>query len=110
MLTVRARAKGDLENLRDLLTDQDGEVEPYKERFGTDYPWRIRVERAAWVRVAGELAAEIDYSNFKDTVKARQGAKRAGVYSRIWGVLLGLEARGSVHEWDRLPSKPHGRW
>lgn len=88
MVTVRARSKKDLDNLSDLLPG----VKPYAVKF-SDYPWRIRIPHSDWARVCAVLALEIDYSNFKDEVKIRQGAARAGVYGRIWGVLLALEER-----------------
>jgi hypothetical protein len=91
MVTIRARVKGDLESLLELLPDETGK--PYKERFGTDYPWRIRIPAGQWAHACARMALEIDYANFKDEVARKQGKKRAGVYGRIWGVLLDLERR-----------------
>lgn len=92
-LTVRARSKQDLENLADLLPE---DVEPYREERWTDYPWRIRIDVADWTKICATLALEIDYSNFKDAVKDRQGAARAKVYSRVWGALRDIERERSA--------------
>lgn len=90
LLTVRARVKADLDRLKDLLPD----AKPYEQGY-SDYPWRIKVSREDWTRAVVALTAEVDYHNFKDEVKVKQGAKRASVYSGVWGKLLALEPAGS---------------
>lgn len=87
VLTVRARARQDLEGLGDLLP-----VEPYALQY-SDYPWRIEVTRDEWTYCLAMMAAEIDYGNFKNEVTKRQGPERSAVYSRVWGALLALEPR-----------------
>lgn len=89
MLTIRARAREDLENLSDLLPDIE-----IKDGGGTDYPYRTRVLVSDWARVCATLALEVDYSNFKDEVKKKQGKARADIYMRIWSALLSLTPRG----------------
>lgn len=88
MVTVRARNKGDIDRLSDLI-----DAKPYKQKGYSDYPWRLRCPRETWMAAVTVMAGEIDYANFKDEVKRVQGAARAGVYSRVWGVLLSLEQR-----------------
>jgi hypothetical protein len=88
-VTVRARVKQDLLNLSDLLPD----AKPYQEKFFTDYPWRINVTKEEWAKACAVMALEIDYGNFKDEVKVKQGAARAAAYGRVWSVLLSLERR-----------------
>lgn len=92
-LTVRARSKKDLENLADLLP---ADAKPYREERWTDYPWRVRVTVGDWTKVCAILATEIDYDNFKDAVKDRQGKARANVYSRVWSALLSIERERSA--------------
>lgn len=98
MLTIRARAKVDLENLKDLLPD----AKPFQEGGYSDYPWRIRVSQADWAEAIKKMALEIDYSNFKDEVTKRQGKKRHDIYTRVWSVLLSLEARRHRQAGTRL--------
>lgn len=57
----------------------------------SDYPWRVIMPRSAWGAFLAETVEDLDYGNFKDAVKARQGADRAGVYSKVWQALLALE-------------------
>jgi len=99
MVTVRARNRKDLEALADFFPNVK-----IAETKGTDYPCRIRVKQQAWAEAVRAMATEIDYSNFKDEVKKKQGWQRASVYSRIWSVLLDLEDR--VIRWpSNYPSR-----
>lgn len=118
MLTVRARDRRDLNNLKDLLPD----AKPYREKRFSDYPWRIRVHREDWSFAVATMAEEISYSNFKDEVKLVQGAKRASVYGRVWAVLLSLEPprrsrrgkkgkrKAGASRWDESGYYGDGAW
>lgn len=87
MVTVRTRSKRDLDNLRDLLPNAEYPPRPY----WSDYPFRLRCTRQEWSDAVATMALEIDYSNFKDRVAAKQGKKRAGIYNSVWSALLGIE-------------------
>lgn len=92
-LVIRCRVKRDLVALKEQIP----ELRPIH-GAGTDYAWRAFVPRQRWVEAATALSEDIDYGNFKDAVKARQGAKRASAYMRVWVALLDLQ-----HGWgDRL--------
>jgi hypothetical protein len=87
VLLVRARVREDLEALRDQhLPDLE-----ILETVAADYRFRAVVTRKAFARVAGALVASIDYPNFKDVVKQRQGQARASAYSDVWSVLYRLQ-------------------
>ncbi len=85
-LLVRARARADLEALREqipilrITTDDQA-----------DYRHRAVVTRAEWVAALAQLASDIDYDNFKSAVANRQGCERSRVYQHIWGELLSLQ-------------------
>ena len=86
-LTIRTRNREDMDS---LVRDYFPKAKPYRvER--SDYEWRIRVPKAQWAEAVQRMAMDIDYTNFKDEVKHRQGMERAGVYGRVWSVLLALE-------------------
>ena len=87
-LTVRARARRDLDALRATYLPELG---PTVAHAGTDYPYRARVPHEAFARALAAVAREIDYDNFKDAVADRQGYARAHAYAKVWQVLLGLE-------------------
>lgn len=96
VLTVRARVRKDLERLKErnpLVGDIEAES-------GTDYEFRVRVNRAILVSIMRDAIYDIDYDNFKSAVKKRQGRKRHDIYSMVWYVLLNLsgKARGAGDE------------
>lgn len=83
---VRARAKGDLENLRSLIPGlRIVELGPTR-----DYQYRAFVAQDDWERAMVELIRDIDYGNFKDSVTERQGRARHDVYLRIWSAALSI--------------------
>jgi hypothetical protein len=96
-IMVRARVHGDLERLVDLyerlgLID---ETDPSPEILalpGHDYPYRIVIPQQHWTELAGQLAEDIDYSNFKSAVEKQapsrsEGHARHDLYMKIWGVM-----------------------
>jgi hypothetical protein len=91
---VRARVRGDLENLVNLAKTDLGVPKgalKIEEPDFSDYAARIIMPRATWVALSAALAEEIDYPNFKDAVKNRQGRHRAKVYMDVWSKLLSLQ-------------------
>lgn len=86
LLVVRCRVKKDLMALKAQIP----ELKPIH-GAGTDYAWRAFVPRERWAEAARELSEAIDYGNFKDAVKERQGDRRASVYMRVWAALLTLQ-------------------
>jgi hypothetical protein len=88
MLTIRARVKSDLENLRKQYLPTLGEIE---EHTGTDYEYRARASKEAVSEAVRRIALHIDYGNFKDTVNRRQGRQRASLYGKVWTDLQGLQ-------------------
>lgn len=92
-IMVRARVRGHLEALKGRFPDQLGRCE-IREFAGTDYAYRVFVEKAAWSRVMAELAEETDYDNFKSEVARHQG-KAGAAYERslhdVWSVMYRLQ-------------------
>ncbi len=88
-LTVRARAKEDLMNLKERYLPDAGaiEVSDY-----TDYRYRIHVPREVFSEAVRDIALDIDYPNFKSSVARRQGKARARVYEDVWHRLYGLQS------------------
>lgn len=83
-LTVRARARADLEALRARGLPELGEV---KEDADADYRFRAQATKAAVARALHDQVTAINYDNFKTAVGRRQGAGRARVYHEVWDVL-----------------------
>src|SRR3954463_13955345 len=78
-LLVRARAREDLEALREQIP----ELRIFSDSRA-DYRWRAVITRAEWVAAIAQLATEIDYDNFKNAVAVRQGIERERLYSGVW--------------------------
>jgi hypothetical protein len=87
VLTVRARARADLEALRDEYLTSLG---PITVGGGSDYPYRARIDAKDLAGAIGRIIEDIDYANFKIAVGERQGPERAHVYGEIWNALRKL--------------------
>ena len=92
-IMVRARVREHLEALKqrfpDLLSACD-----IQEFAGTDYAFRIFIDKRVWSAVLSGLGDETDYDNFKSEVARHQG--RAGAaYERslhdVWSVMYRLQ-------------------
>ena len=92
-IMVRARVRGHLEALKKRFPDLLGECE-IQESAGTDYAYRLFVQKSAWMQVLAGLAEETDYDNFKSEVAHHQG--RAGAayehsLHEVWSVMHRLQ-------------------
>jgi hypothetical protein len=83
-LTVRARAAGDLDALRERYLPGLAETIV---GGGTDYPYRATVSPDAFAAALAKIGGDIDYSNFKDEVAKEQGRARADTYHQVWEIL-----------------------
>ena len=92
-LTVRARAKGDLDALRERYLPA---LSATSSRGGTDYPWRATVEHADFADAMKRMVLDVSYDNFTTAVAARQGRARASAYHDVWAALLDLPEADEV--------------
>ena len=90
LLTVRARADGDLDALR---AQHLPELGPVQADAGSDYRFRAQAPRSAVARALAAAVEAIDYDNFKHQVALEQGVDRARTYAEVWQALLALEGR-----------------
>ena len=89
-IVVRVRVREDLSRLIGLyLKSRSVEIVELENR---DYPYRIFLSQAEWARIVSELAEDIDYGNFKDSVAKQDGHTRAHIYGRVWQSMLGMES------------------
>lgn len=92
-IMVRARMRGHLEALKKRFADLLGECD-IQESSGTDYAFRLFVQKSAWIQVLAALTEETDYDNFKSEVARHQG--RAGAayehsLHEVWSVMNRLQ-------------------
>lgn len=88
VLTVRARAPGDLEKLRDRYLPGLGEIIASPEH---DYAFRAFVDRGELAGAIGRILMDIDYPNFKSAVAQEAGYAREQIYDDVWEALLALQ-------------------
>jgi len=89
-LTIRARAREDLEAFRESDLPELGAV---KEDPGADYRFRAQAPREAVARAVQKQVEAIDYDNFKSAVGRRQGGDRAHLYMGVWDVLHKIQEK-----------------
>jgi hypothetical protein len=87
-LTVRSRVRADLEALKTQYLPELGAIQ---ESQVNDYRFRATAPQAAVAAAMAQLVENLDYANFKDEVKARQGPARARLYHQVWDVLYRLQ-------------------
>jgi hypothetical protein len=92
-IMVRARLKDHLENLKRRFKDAIGDVE-IVETPGTDYRYRVFVDKSKWTHVLESIGDEIDYDNFKSQVARHQGSSGA-TYAHslhdVWSIMNRLQ-------------------
>lgn len=88
ILTIRARVREDLEQLKERYLPSMAAIAEYG---GTDYPYRAQANASDLAEALRLIVEKLDYSNFKEEVAAKQGHHRASVYSRVWHDLLLLQ-------------------
>lgn len=81
-LLVRARVRGDLEKLREVMP----ELGVLQETPDADYAYRATITRQAFALGMTELVKYLDYPNFKNAVMERQGLARERAYEDVWRV------------------------
>ena len=83
-LLIRARRKGDLENLSNLVTFK-ATVEDTKE---ADYRYSIRLKKGSARRLLAATFDRIDYPNFRDAIsKTPDQREKIFSYRQIWSTL-----------------------
>ena len=81
VFTVRSRVRQDLERLKSSYLPELTEIVV---GGGTDYRYRGTAPKQAVARAFGDAIADIDYSNFKNSVALRQGHPRHDAYAKVW--------------------------
>ena len=92
-MMVRARVRSHLDALKARFPELLGGCD-VRATKGTDYAYRLFVDKAVWAQVLAALADETDYDNFKSEVARHQGS--AGVayedaLHKVWSVMHRLQ-------------------
>ena len=92
-IMVRGRMRSHLEALKERFPDLLGQCE-IREFAGTDYAYRLFVDKPVWSQVLAGLAEETDYDNFKSEVARHQGSAGAAYehsLHEVWSVMNWLQ-------------------
>lgn len=96
---VRARVK---DHLRSTFPDR---VDKIYQVPGSDYAWRIRIKKETWARFLVDRALDIDYTNFKDSVKDK---RLKTMYTEFWWHGLELQDEAEDSGWMRYLRAKYG--
>jgi len=90
---VRARTRRHLESLQTRFPQLA--AAEIADTTGTDYRYRMVVAKSVWAEVARELAAEIDYGNFKARAERSSHDDRyVDALHAVWRVMERLQRPG----------------
>lgn len=92
-IMVRSRVRGHLDALKKRFSELLGQCE-IQEFAGTDYAYRIFVDKPVWSQVVAGLAEETDYDNFKSEVGRHLGHAGAAYehsLHQVWSVMHRLQ-------------------
>ena len=92
-MKVRARVRSHLDALKERFPDLLADCEII-EFAGTDYAFRIFVDKSVWSQVLVGLNEEMDYDNFKSEVARHQGSEGAAYehsLHEVWSVMNKLQ-------------------
>ena len=92
-MVVRSRVRADLVAFQRRVKARIGVAGKIAHTPERDYPYRLRVSRAAFAKVLQDVALDDTKGvrNFKSAVAKAQGHERAEVYHHVWSDLLDLQ-------------------
>ena len=91
-IMVRARHRTHHDALKDRFPQLIGEC-AIMEYVGTDYAFRIFVEKPIWCQIVVGLCEEMDYDNFNSKVaryQGREGAPYEDAWHDVWSLMKRL--------------------
>lgn len=109
LIQIRARSRKHLENLKKAFPIL--ERSPVVQTPDADYRFRVICKRWRWEKLAQELAAGIDYDNFKGKVMSAGWARdMIGELHDIWHVMHAFQQR-LFPKSDKMKGEPVlGAW
>jgi len=87
-MLIRARCKRDIQNLYSRYRKACPSMRKPTSDETRDYRWRLSISKRDWVKLAAELASEVDYPNFKSAVHDRPDqANKSRAYAEVWATM-----------------------
>jgi hypothetical protein len=89
---IRARCEKDIKDLFNRYRDKCPSMRKPTSDDTRDYRYRLSISRRDWVKLATELASEVDYSNFKNAIHKRSDQdNKSHPYLHIWPIMHALQ-------------------
>jgi hypothetical protein len=80
-IMVRSRVREDLEKMLARLDMKETEILAWA---GTDYAYRVFINRSAWCGYLETMSADLNYTNFKAAAVDHQDHARSKAYYTVW--------------------------
>ena len=91
-MLIRARCEKDIESLHRRYSAKCPSMRKLTSDENRDYRWRLSISKRDWVKLAAEIASEVDYPNFKSAVHDRPDQdNKSGPYLEIWSIMHALQ-------------------
>jgi hypothetical protein len=92
MMLIRSRCALDAVNLWKQFHDELPSLTEPSSNELRDYRWRCSISRDDWIKLAGKLAEQVTYGNFKQAVHDElTQANKSGPYLQIWSTMAQLQ-------------------
>jgi hypothetical protein len=105
-MLVRARCEKDINNLFTRYGKSCRSMTPPSSDELRDYRWRLSISRQDWIKLAGKLAEEVDYSNFKMAFQERADqAHKSTAYAEIWWRMRRVQEDDGKNDARQSPAK-----
>ncbi len=91
-MLIRARCEKDIRNLYERYRKACPSMRKPTSNENRDYRWRLSISKRDWVKLAAELASEVDYPNFKSAVHQRPDQENKNQsYLEIWSIMHAVQ-------------------
>ncbi len=94
-ILLRARFPGDLERLFPTLNVANPPKIEHTPQ--ADYAYRTELNKEAWADLVWQIAAQIDYTNFKSKVHEGHDSPRNNAYMDCWAALRSAQEQANQH-------------
>jgi hypothetical protein len=95
-MLIRARCEKDIKNLYNRYRDKCPSMRKPTSDDTRDYRYRISISKRDWVKLAGLLAAAVDYPNFKAEIHQRPDqANKGQAYAEVWATMHRLQVEAA---------------
>jgi len=109
-MVIRARTKADIDNLFTRHKTNCPTMDPPTSDEARDYRYRLSISQKDWIKLAGKLAEEVDYQNFKMAVHERADqANKKAAYAEIWWTMRRVQEDVGKDDAQKRPAKRNVR-